>query len=332
MSNVENFVQEFSKLPVPFDAVSDRHIVLAGENTGAQARDAVAALGHAPKDLAEIARDVAVDAARLVSLRHREVAPHGGAVPAAGTKSSKVDPVTVVDRESEDLIRRELDRRLPGSRVLGEEDGVDGDREHSVLWVVNPIDGTVNFMYGLPAYSVSIAATIAGVPVAGAVADVAAGKVYCAAMGDVVRVFSFSDNDFTALNDWSGIVDTSGTLGQSLVATGFSYTAERRKQQAELLVELLPQVRDIRRMGSAALDLVHCGSGEVDAYYEHGLGPWDHAAGCIIAARSHCVVNMPKLDVTSADGVLISAARRGVSDSFVNAVLAAGSGTVLHPM
>lgn len=278
-------------------------------------------------ELRDIAVEVGLEAAALVKNMRESLVDAHGHVRVARVKSSDVDPVTQVDKASEELIRRRLLAAVPNSRVLGEEEGEDdgelnsADREadSGLLWVVDPIDGTVNFVYGVPAYAVSIAATVDGLPVAGVVIDVANGLVSSAAVGEeateaVVKDFSRADASSARQGRVLSVDQESdeGGLSKALVATGFAYLAERREKQAELLTQLLPEVRDIRRIGSAAIDLCHIAAGRVDAYYEHGLGPWDHAAGVLIAARAGAIVQMPQLHVQSTAGVQVMAAKPGV--------------------
>lgn len=278
-----------------------------------------------PADLEAVALEVARETAVLIRRRRGELADEHGHVGVVGTKTSEVDPVTEVDQASEKLITEQLLQRVPGSRVLGEESGLSSEDSApgEVLWIVDPIDGTVNFLYGIPAYAVSIAAVVNGQPVAGVVVDVTGQVAYVAHAGGPAR----------RLKDIAGSADSSdkaaavtlrvepaeqeaapgGALGKALVATGFSYVAEDRRRQAERLTRLLPQVRDIRRIGSAALDLCRVASGEVDAYFEHGLGPWDHAAGCLIAARAGAISVAPDYDVTKEAKALVLAVKPGVA-------------------
>lgn len=204
----------------------------------------------------------------------------GGAV-AAATKSSPTDVVTHTDRESEQLIRAELLQRCPGSSIVGEEYD-DAAGANNVGWVVDPIDGTVNFLYDLPVVSVSIAATIEGEIVAGAVADVHRGEVYSAAAGAGARCDGVSIAA-SPLNE----------LAQALVGTGFAYDAELRAEQARVLSRLLPACRDIRCMGSAALNLCWVGAGRLDAFFERDLKTYDYAAGVLIAAEAGAQVVLP---------------------------------------
>lgn len=221
-----------------------------------------------------MAADVAAIAAALVRQSL-------GRAAAAGTKSSPTDVVTATDVESEALIRRELLDRCPGSAIIGEELD-DQLGANAVRWIVDPIDGTVNFLYDLPVVSVSIAASIEGVTVAGAVADIVRGEVFSAALGTGAR------------RDGHGVSARPTTdLDQSLIGTGFSYSADRRAEQAAILNRLLPATRDIRCMGSAALNLCWVGCGRLDGYYEHDTKLYDYAAGAIIAREGGAHVELP---------------------------------------
>ncbi len=272
-----------------------------------------------PADLEAVALEVAREAAVLIRRRRGELADEHGHVGVVGTKTSEVDPVTEVDQASEKLITEQLLQRVPGSRVLGEESGLSSEDSApgEVLWIVDPIDGTVNFLYGVPAYAVSIAAVVNGQPVAGVVVDVTGQVAYVAhAGGPARRLKDIADKAAAVtlrVEPAEQEAAPGGALGKALVATGFSYVAEDRRRQAERLTRLLPKVRDIRRIGSAALDLCRVASGEVDAYFEHGLGPWDHAAGCLIAARAGAISVAPDYDVTKEEKALVLAVKPGVA-------------------
>ncbi len=229
-------------------------------------------------DLRTLARSLAVEAGALV---------RGGRpahVEVAATKSSDVDPVTAMDRASEDLLRRRLSVRRPDDAVLGEE-GDDVAGTSGLTWVVDPIDGTVNYLYGVASYAVSVAVVAGGpdpatwTPVAGAVHSIVDGATWSAARGQG------ADRDGTPL-----AVRTAGSLATSLVGTGFGYAADRRAHQARVLTHVLPRVRDIRRLGSAAIDLCLVAEGTLDLYYERGLNPWDMAAGGLVAAEAGAAV------------------------------------------
>ena len=232
-------------------------------------------------DEATRARQLEVVAAEVATLAAAFVRSSTGDAVAAATKSSPTDVVTHTDRESEQLIRAELLQRCPGSSIVGEE-YADDTGGNNVGWVVDPIDGTVNFLYDLPVISVSIAATVDGEIVAGAVADVHRGDVYSAAAGSGAR------RDGTTL-----VASDVSDLGQALVGTGFAYDADLRAQQAIVLAELLPACRDIRCMGSAALNLCWVGAGRLDAFFERDLKTYDYAAGALIAAEAGADLVLP---------------------------------------
>ena len=216
---------------------------------------------------------VALDAARAATALVRERAGRG--VTVAATKSSEVDPVTEADRASEELVRAHLREHRPDDAVLGEE-GDDLPGTTGVRWVVDPVDGTVNLLYGIPQYAVSIAAEVDGEVVAGVVLDVASGTEYVAHRRADGTLLGTRDGEPVA-------VRAPAPLEKTLLATGFSYDRDLRRLQAQALVHLLPRVRDIRRFGSCALDLCHVAEGSVDAYAEEGVNLWDHAAGALVA-------------------------------------------------
>lgn len=229
----------------------------------------------AGEHLEVVAAEVALLAAALVR-------DSSGQVAELGTKSSFTDVVTTTDLRSERLIRAELLSRCPGSAIIGEEFGVAAG-SNSVGWIVDPIDGTVNFLYGLPVVSVSIAATVDGIAVAGAVVDVMHNETFSASLGHGARH-----------NGAPLTLRHAESLEDALIGTGFSYDAGRRKEQSSILNRLLPACRDIRCMGSAALNLCWVGSGRLDAYYEHDTKPYDYAAGAIIAAEAGATVELPE--------------------------------------
>lgn len=278
---------------------------LSAPTTGSSSAEAV--------ELRRIAVRLAEQAASHIRARRPEVFDRPGARAGVQTKSTPTDPVTVVDTETEQLIRDELARLRPDDHVLGEEGGGDvaaADAD-TVLWVVDPIDGTVNFLYGIPAYAVSVAAVCGGRLIAGAVVDVAFNGTYSAAIGHGA---TRTTADGAAEPLGGSLVES---LPMTLVATGFGYGVQRRARQAALIPELLPHVRDIRRMGSAALDLCMVAEGRVDAFYEHGLSPWDWAAGALIAAEAGAYVAVPPVTTSGAAGVLVAAAAPGVGEQLL---------------
>ncbi|MBY6705515.1 inositol monophosphatase [Rhodococcus sp. BP-241] len=266
-----------------------------------------------PEMLRRIAVDVAREAGRHVRRRRPEVFGAGGAaVDAVRSKSTPTDPVTVVDTETEHVIRDLLSRLRPDDAVLGEEGGGEDIAPSGVRWVLDPIDGTVNFLYGIPAYSVSVAAQIDGASVAGAVEDVVGDRTYAASLGGGAWC---SD----AGGDWVRLrVNDIDDVALTLVATGFGYDAARRRRQGALIAALLPEVRDVRRIGSAALDLCMVAAGRVDAHFEHGLSPWDWAAGALVAAEAGARVITPSPHSRSDDGEVTIAVAEGVADGFLS--------------
>lgn len=227
-----------------------------------------------PHELEAIAVEAATQGARVV----REAARDLGTI---RTKSTPTDPVTSLDIATEKAIRKVLVERTPDASVLGEEaDEVQGTS--GIGWVIDPIDGTVNLTYDLPVMSVSIAATIAGETVAGAVVDVLRGDVFSASTGAGAR-----------LDGVDIAPSSSDQLSASLIGTGFSYTPEGRAREAEYLVRVLPAGRDIRCFGSAALNLCWVGCGRLDGFYQRDMQYWDFAAGEIIAIEAGASIMRP---------------------------------------
>lgn len=234
----------------------------------------------------------------------------------AQAKSSATDPVTVIDTSVEEHLRREISTHRPGDGVLGEEAGeAPGTGAASrVRWVVDPVDGTVNLLYGIPFTAVSVAAELDGVVVVGAVQNIVSRETWTAARGRGATLRA-PDGAVTALG-----VSRCRDLSLALVGTGFAYDAAVRAEQGRAVAALLPQVRDIRRCGSAALDLCMLATGRLDAYYERCLKPWDHAAGALIAAEAGAVVT-----TSDDDAVPTVAATPGVSAQFLAALRVCGA-------
>jgi myo-inositol-1(or 4)-monophosphatase len=235
--------------------------------------------GH-QTDLLELACRVAVAAGRLLI-------GSGGRPKVVATKSSPTDVVTDADHAAEALIRDLIGDARPGDRILGEEGGETGSGS-GVRWIVDPLDGTVNYLYGLPDWAVSVAAEVDGTVVAGAVFVPRRDELFSAGLGGGAWLSS-------GALDWRGedtappvrlACNADVPLDRALVATGFGYEATRRLVQGEVLAGVLPRVRDIRRGGSAAVDLCSVASGGVDAYYERGVNLWDIAAGALIASEA----------------------------------------------
>jgi myo-inositol-1(or 4)-monophosphatase len=201
-----------------------------------------------------------------------------------GAKSSPTDVVTRTDLDAEALIRRLLAAATPDASVLGEEGGDTGTAggRAELQWVVDPLDGTVNFLYGLPVMAVSVAAAVDGEVVAGAVVDVLRDETFSAAAGAGARL------------DGQPIeVSRCPSLPLALVLTGFSYQADVRSRQGDVVRALLPAARDIRCFGSAALQLCWVGAGRADAYFERDIKVWDYAAGSLVADEAGASSELP---------------------------------------
>ena len=202
----------------------------------------------------------------------------GRAAEGLASKSSPTDPVSDADRQAERAIRDLLTSERPDDGLVGEEGSrIEGDRPRR--WIVDPLDGTVNFLYGLRAWAVSIALEDSEGLAVGVVFNPVSGECFSARRGEGA-----------VLNGKPIHVTGCPTLDRAMVATGFSYEAERRREQAQLLVELLPRIRDLRRAGAAALDLAFVAAGRVDAFYERGLKRWDEAAGRLLVQEADGVV------------------------------------------
>jgi myo-inositol-1(or 4)-monophosphatase len=201
---------------------------------------------------------------------------YGRAPEGLASKSSDTDLVSDADREAERAIHELLTRERPGDGLVAEE-GSHSAAESGRRWLVDPLDGTVNFLYELPAWSVSVALEDADGLAAGVVHSPVLGETLCAARGDGAWV---------AESGRRLRVRSCDRLDRAMVATGFSYVADRRARQAEVVARLLPLARDIRRAGSAALDLAWVAAGRLDAFYESGLNPWDWAAGHLLVEEA----------------------------------------------
>jgi myo-inositol-1(or 4)-monophosphatase len=230
-------------------------------------------------ELLDLATAIAREAGELAARRRRE------GVEVADTKSSVVDVVTAADREVERLIRDRLADARPADGILGEEEGGAQTGTSGLTWVVDPIDGTTNYLYGIPHYAVSIA-VVDGEPdpltwadAVGVVHNPASGELYAAAKGQGATLDGASIH-----------VAEPVPLAEALIGTGFAYASEMRGVQGAIVARLLPGVRDIRRQGTASLDLAFVASGRLNAYFERTLSPWDHAAGAIIAREAGAVV------------------------------------------
>jgi myo-inositol-1(or 4)-monophosphatase len=287
-------------------------------------------IGPDEATLEEIAIAVAVDAAGFVGERAAGAGPSSLGV--VDRKSSATDLVTEVDRATEARLIAAIRARRPHDGILGEESGrhpgaggsAPGDDHRlaadAVDWVIDPIDGTVNFVLGLPAYSVSVAARVGGQSVAGCVVDVVRGDVYHARRGGGAWCRGVGSQPAIRLHGPRAV-----PLAEAVVATGFAYDAAARTRQAQVLVAVLGRIGNIRRLGSAALDMCLAGAGRVDAYFEAGLNDWDRAAGLLIAAEAGL-----RTDVLPAPGGgLTVAARPAIYDEFVRLLITAGADQVM---
>ncbi len=267
---------------------------------------------------ATVLLELAERAARAAGALVRDRRP--GDLGVASTKSSPTDVVTVMDRASERLLRGLLLGERPDDGLLGEE-GASVRGTSGLTWVVDPIDGTVNYLYGIAQYAVSVA-VVTGDPtdddahrtLAGCVHNPVSGETWTAAAGGG----EWLDGRPLACTD-------PGDLGQVLLATGFGYEAHRRAHQAAVVAHLLPLVRDVRRMGSAALDLCQVATGRVDAYLERGLHPWDLAAGALVAREAGALVT--GLDGAAPGHALVLAAGPRTHPLLAGAVAGLGADT-----
>jgi len=226
-----------------------------------------------PADLVRLASAAAQEAGELLLARH-------GRVAVVQTKSSPTDVVTEMDHAAETLIRERLLAARPGDAILGEEGGQTG--AGPVRWIVDPIDGTVNYLYELPGWAVSVAAEVGGVIVAGAVCVPLQRSTFTATLGGGAWLESAWEGNSPRRLSCNREVG----LSDALVATGFGYASAQRADQGRVVAAVLPRVRDIRRAGAAAVDLCSVAAGRVDAYYERGLHYWDIAAGGLIAREA----------------------------------------------
>lgn len=227
------------------------------------------------------------------------------------TKTTGTDMVSEMDRAAEALIVDRLLAARPDDGMMGEE-GTDLAGTSGVRWIVDPLDGTTNYLYGLAGFGVSIAAERHGTVIAGVVLDVVRDELFAATLGG------------GATRDGIPVRASAATqLRTALIATGFSYEAARRAQQAVVLVEVLPRVRDIRRFGAAAVDLCAVACGRVDGYYERGLAPWDLAAGGLIASEAGAVVT--NFDGGPAAAGAVVAAAPGIATALLDLVVSAGA-------
>lgn len=237
-----------------------------------------------PGAAAPAASSTSVDPDALLDLALRAATAAGdellrryGNVKGLDSKSSATDPVSDADRASEALLVEMLVAERPEDGILGEE-GADRPSQSGLRWVIDPLDGTVNYIYGIDEWAVSVAVEDAEGPIVGVVRNPVSGRTYTGVRGGG----AFVDGRPIRVND-------PVPAARALVATGFSYQAERRVKQSAFMARLLPQIRDLRRIGSAALDVCMVADGQVDAFLEEGVNWWDVAAGTVIAREAGVV-------------------------------------------
>lgn len=225
-----------------------------------------------PEELQQLAREIAIEAAELAARRRAE------GVSIAASKTSLADIVTEADREVEALVKQRIQEARPGDGFLGEESGA-ADGTTGITWVVDPIDGTVNYAFGMPTYAVSIAA-VEGTepeswrPLAGVVNSPVIGEIFEASVGN---------------GAWMGgtrMRVTEDVEAGALISTGFGYDRESHADQLAVVERVMPLARDLRRLGAASMDLAYVAAGRMDAYYERGLKPWDYAAGALLVVEA----------------------------------------------
>jgi myo-inositol-1(or 4)-monophosphatase len=238
---------------------------------------------------------LAEEAARAAGALLRERFETGRELRVA-SKSSPTDPVSEADLASQRAIRALIRARRPNDGFLAEEEGADEDGSSGLRWVVDPLDGTVNFLYGIARWSVSVAVCDREGAIAGVVHSPIVDETFAAVRGGPAR------SNGTAMRSRAG---DAPELSQSLLATGFAYDAALRGRQGAVVARLLPLVRDIRRPGSAALDLCDAAMGRYDAYYEHGLNAWDVTAGALICRCAGLVVRELAGGILAAPAALV---------------------------
>jgi myo-inositol-1(or 4)-monophosphatase len=241
------------------------------------------------RELLEIAREAAAAAASVLCERF------GQRAEGVRSKSGPTDLVSDADVAAEAAIRRVLVERRPQDRILGEEGGTSGDG--GLLWIVDPLDGTINFLFGIPVFAVSIACQDEHGAIVGLVLDPVRNECFEAARSERATIGGCPIHSSERED-----------LETALVATGFSYDAGLRARQAEVVGRVLPRVRDIRRLGAAALDLCWTACGRYDAFYERGIHAWDIAAGSLIASRAGLVVQELAEDGEEPAGVIAAPA------------------------
>lgn len=241
----------------------------------------------AADELLDIARDAARTAGEILLARF------GGRQDALATKSTATDPVGEADLAAERAIRDLLADRRPDDAILGEEGG-GATGTTTLRWVVDPLDGTVNYLYGIPQWCVSVACEDASGGLAGVVRDPVREEEWTAVRGGTLT-----------LNGDPVAAARSATLATALVGTGFGYDADVRAAQGATAAAVLPHVRDLRRAGSAALDLAWTAAGRLDAFYERGVKAWDVGAGTVLCAAAGLDVRTLPAAPPQGEGILV---------------------------
>lgn len=236
-----------------------------------------------PTELLDVAVALAQGAGEVVRARIGEARGAAGSA-TVSVKSTPTDLVTEVDRATEEWLLAQLRDRRPDDAVLGEEGGAT-EGSSGVRWLLDPIDGTVNFVLGLPDYAVSVAAEVDGVVVAGAVFAPATGALYRASLGGGAFLRE-AGSDEIRLHGPRGV-----PLERAVLGTGFGYDPARRSAQAAVVAKLIDRIADIRRIGAASLDLCAVAAGRLDGYFEVGLNPWDWGAGLLVAQEAGALVS-----------------------------------------
>lgn len=258
-----------------------------------------------PHDLRLLAAEIAREAGELAQRRRAE------GVALAATKSTLADIVTEADREVEALIRARLHEARPGDGFFGEESAA-AEGTTGLTWVVDPIDGTVNYAYGLPVYNVSIAVVRGGTDPQ--TWEAQAGAVFAPVLGEL---FTAAAGEGAKLGEQALAVSETTAAG-ALLATGFGYDPSTHDGDIETVRRVMPMARDVRRMGAAAIDLAYVAAGRLDGYFERGLNPWDFAAGALLVAEAGGAVSRFDLD---APRPMLIAGSRDVHDRLRERIL-----------
>ncbi len=267
-------------------------------------RDPFAAAPPDLRELLALASDLALQAGRVHAEGRRQALT-------IETKSSPTDLVSQVDKAAEQLIVERLRSERPDDGILGEE-GASREGTSGLRWVVDPLDGTTNYIYGYPAYAASIAVEVDGETRIGVVLDSSSGRMYRAVAGHGAVC---DDRPMRAREQTD--------LSRALVATGFSYDATHRAQQGAVVAAVLGRIRDLRRGGAAALDLCHIAAGHVDAYWELDLSPWDYGAGVLIAREAGAAVELAP--AAHGAGPAVVAAHPALMPTFLELLREAGA-------